>query len=101
MARLIWTDPALRSLEEIAEFIALDNPQAARRYVAHMFDAVGRLKDFPKSGAVPPELSDLSYRQVVVAPCRILNRFDGETVWIVHVFRGERLLGKQWGKSAP
>ena len=92
MARLIWTDPALRSLDEIAEHIALDKPEAARRYVARVLAAVERLKDFPKSGAVPPEIPDLPYRQVVVPPCRILYRFDGETVWIVHVFRGERLL---------
>ena len=32
MARLIWTEPALTDLEIIAEYIALDKPEAARRY---------------------------------------------------------------------
>jgi len=31
MDRLIWTEPALNDLEAIAEYIALDKPDAARR----------------------------------------------------------------------
>ena len=33
MARLIWTEPALLDLEEIAEYIALDKPSAAKKLV--------------------------------------------------------------------
>jgi plasmid stabilization system protein ParE len=55
MARLRWTEPALRDLETVAEYIALDNPAAARRYVQQVFAAGERLEQFPKSGSVPPE----------------------------------------------
>ncbi len=40
MARLIWAEPALSDLEEIAEYIALDNRPAATRYVRRVFTAV-------------------------------------------------------------
>jgi hypothetical protein len=33
MAQVIWTEPALADLEAIADDIALDNPEAARRLV--------------------------------------------------------------------
>ncbi len=33
MAEVIWTEPALADLEAIAEYIALDNPKAAREFV--------------------------------------------------------------------
>jgi toxin ParE1/3/4 len=33
MAELIWTEPALSDLEAIADYIALDDAQAARRLV--------------------------------------------------------------------
>jgi toxin ParE1/3/4 len=92
VARVIWSEPAVRSLEEIAEYIALDKPQAASRWVGRVLEAVGRLANFPDPGSILPEIPDLPYRQVVVAPCRVLCRHDGKTVWIIHLFRGERPL---------
>ncbi len=92
MARLIWTEPALNDLEAIAEYIALDKPDAARRYVQRVFQIVERLAQFPNSGSIPPEIPHLPYRQVVVPPCRIFYRTDGQEVLIVFVMRGEQRL---------
>ena len=33
MAEVIWAEPALNDLDAIADYIALDNPEAARRLV--------------------------------------------------------------------
>jgi toxin ParE1/3/4 len=92
MARLTWTEPALLDLDEIAEYIALDNPLAASRYVQKVFDRVERLEAHPNSGKRPAELSRTSYREVVVAPCRIFYRVEKDTVYILYVMRSERLL---------
>ena len=37
MAEVIWTEPALQELDAIAEYIALDNPAAARHLVQKIF----------------------------------------------------------------
>ena len=92
MARLIWAAPALTDLDEIAEYIALDDPPAAVRYVRNVFDTVDRLKQFPDSGRRPAELPDTRYREVVVPPCRVFYREDGAAVYILYVMRSERLL---------
>ena len=92
MARLSWTEPALRDLESIAEYIALDKPEAARAFVRKVFRAAEKLLRFPKSGRVPPEIPDLPYRELIVPPCRVFYRVDRETVYVVHVLRGERPL---------
>lgn len=92
MARLIWTDPALDDLDAVAEYIALDNPTAARLLVERVFRRVRQLARFPKSGKRPPELLRTPYREVVVPPCRIFYRIDGQTVFVLHVMRAERLL---------
>ena len=92
MARLIWTEPALSDLEAVADYIALDNPAAARRLVEKVFGSVERLEQFPRSGKRPPELPRSPYREVVVAPCRIFYRVEGESVFLLHVMRAERLL---------
>ena len=92
MARLIWTEPALNDLNSIAEYIALDKPDAARRYVQRVFHAVERLALFPKSGSIPPELPHLPYRQIVVPPCRVFYRSEGQAILIVFVMRSEQVL---------
>jgi toxin ParE1/3/4 len=84
MAQVIWTEPALADLEAIADYIALDNPEAARRLVQKIFKHIEQLQRYPKSGSVPGELRGSRYRQIVEAPCRVFYRFDGNRVWILH-----------------
>ncbi len=95
MARLTWTEPALRDLETFAEYIALDKPEGARAFVRKVFRAEERLAAFPKSGRIPPEIPHLPYREVIVPPCRVLYRIDHKTVLIIHVMRGEEELRKE------
>ena len=92
MARLIWTGSALDDLDDAAEYIALDNPAAARSLVERVFRRVDQLARFPKSGKRPAELFSTPYREVVVPPCRLVYRIDGHTVFILYVMRAERLL---------
>ena len=92
MAEIIWTEPALSDLDAIADYIALDNPEAARQLVQKVFHDVGRLADHPRSGSKPPELKGWRFRQIVVAPCRIFYRHDEGRVYILYVMRGERSL---------
>lgn len=90
MARIIWTEPALNDLNEIAEYIALDKPCAAKKLVRSVFKTVQRLKDFPESGRKPEELPKTEYREVIAGPCRVFYRVQGKIVFILYVMRGER-----------
>ncbi|MEC7815707.1 MAG: type II toxin-antitoxin system RelE/ParE family toxin [Pseudomonadota bacterium] len=92
MAEVIWTEPALQELDAIAEYIALDNPAAARHLVQEVFDKIERLEKFPQSGRIPPELPNSVYREVVVPPCRIFYREDEKQVFVLYVMREERQL---------
>ena len=53
MARLTWTESALSDLNDIAEYIALENPAAAKALVSSVFASVERLKDHSSSGKFP------------------------------------------------
>ncbi len=92
MAQIIWTTPALSDLDEVAEYIALDKPAAARRLVQRVFSGIERLREFPESGRQPPELEGLRYRELIIGPCRVIYRMEAECVYILHVMRGERQL---------
>ena len=90
MAELIWTEPALSDLDDVAEYIALSNLPAAKALVGRVFDAVDRLSLFPESGRVPSELEGFNYREVIVNPCRVLYKVEESSVYILHVMRQER-----------
>lgn len=91
MAEVIWTEPALSDLDAIADYIALDKPEAARQLVQRVFQHIEQLSDHPKSGSRPPELKGWRYRQIVEPPCRIFYRIDGNRAYILYVMRSERL----------
>ncbi len=92
MAQIIWTEPALQDLNEIAEYIALDKPSAASKLVQKIFTATERLEEFPKSGRKPPELNNSRYLEIVINPCRIFYRIEKTKVYILYVIRSERKL---------
>lgn len=94
MARIIWAEPALHDFEEIADYISLDKPLAAKRFAQRVFERVEQLANHPQSGSVPHELKGTPYRQLVVPPVRIFYRTQNKVVYIVHVMRGERLFRK-------
>ena len=91
MARIIWTEPALLDLDGIADYISLDKPEAARRFVQRVFERIEQLRNHPESGSVTAELKGTPYRQLVIPPVRIFYRAQSEVVYIVYVMRGERL----------
>lgn len=92
MAEVIWTEPALDQLDEIANYIALDKPVAACQLVARIFKAIDRLVLFPDSSREPPELPDSIYREAVCNPCRIFYRHEAGKMFILYVMREERQL---------
>jgi len=94
MAQIIWSEPALDNLNDIAEYIAVSNPHAARQLVENIFNQVQRLEQFPDSGRIPEEISTLNYQEVVVNPCRVFYKVDKDSVYILHVLRQERDLRK-------
>lgn len=94
MAEIIWSEPALSDLDAIADYIALDNPLAARQLVQRVFRHVEQLAAHPDSSPRPQEMRAGRYRQIVEPPCRVLYRHDPKTgrVLILHVMRSEQKL---------
>lgn len=98
MAELRWTEPALADLEAIADYIVLDDPEAARALVRRVLTHVEQLVAQPESGSRPRELGPRSrYRQIVEPPCRVLYRYEAKAkqISILYVMRGEKSLNRR------
>ena len=90
MAEVIWAEPALYSLQEVTDYISLDNPDAARVLVGKVFQAIDLLERNPELGNVPSELKNTPYRRLVISPLYLYYRVDDEKIRIVFVDRTER-----------
>lgn len=95
MAELVWTDPALNDLDAIADYIAVENSLAVTALVKREFAHVEPLRRHPDSGSRPLELKRSRYRQIIQRPCRVFYRYDGNTVFVLHVLRAERPFRKR------
>ena len=90
--RLAWSDRALARVRETARYIAADDPAAARRWAEGLFDAVGRLADYPQSGRLAPELEGRGVRELVYGAYRVFYRVDANAVLILTVRHASQLV---------
>jgi toxin ParE1/3/4 len=90
MAEVIWTEPALNALDEIADHIALEDYEAARRLVSKVFKKVELLEDNPKLGNIPKDLRHTPYRRLVINPVYVYYRAEGDDIVIISIDRTER-----------
>ena len=51
MAEVIWAEPALKDLHAFADYIALDNPEVARRLVQKICEHADHLQSHPRLGS--------------------------------------------------
>ena len=90
--RLVWSTKAGNDLTRIHAYIAFDKVASARRFVLRVKKAVERLRTFPLSGRVVPELARSDRRELIVDGYRIIYKIDGKTVSILTVFESHRQL---------
>ena len=98
MSRVRWTLRAQSDLLEIARFIARDNPEAARRWVAMLRKRVRAAARMPRAGRRVPELGRDDVREVVVRSYRIVYQISPDCIVVLVVFEGHRQLPGGIGK---
>ncbi len=91
--RLEFAEPAARDLEDIIDYIALDNPGAAEGVYRAIVTAAERLQAFPDLGHAGrlPKTRELL---VVSLPYIIVYQVDAEAVTVLAVFHGARDLAR-------
>lgn len=89
--RIVWSPLALERVEDIARYIAEDNPEAAVHWVDDLFTTVERLADLPKSGRMVPEVGSPRIRELIFGTYRIIYSIKDQ-VDILTVRRSSQLL---------
>jgi addiction module RelE/StbE family toxin len=92
--KIRWLDIAVDDLEDIADYIAQDNPAAAGRIVARLWDAVKTLTEHPEAGR-PGRVYGTRELVVSMTPFIVPYRIVGFEIQILRVLHGAR----QWPES--
>ena len=86
---VLWAGSAVQDLESIIAYIAEDSPANVKKILSKINKTVSDLYQSPHRGRFVPELQSqgiLLYRELVVAPWRVMYRVSENTVLVLSVF---------------
>lgn len=90
-----WLNKAIKNLDKEAEYIAKENPQAARQVVQRIYDAVSLLADNPslgRPGRIHGTRELVIDKTSYIIPYRVRN----DRVELLRVFHTSRKFPKRW-----
>lgn len=93
--KLLWTKESLKNLQEIEKYIASDNSQTAVAFIDKIISLAESLSENPEKGRIVPELSLTQIREILYKNYRIVYLLKKNSIEILTVFEGHRLLRKE------
>ena len=88
-----FADSAVADLEALRTWYSNQGvPEVGNRIVKDIFRRIEALRDYPEMGRIVPEFTQPYLRELIYPPFRIVYRCDPRQIWIVRVWRSERLL---------
>jgi plasmid stabilization system protein ParE len=90
--RVLWTAASARRIEEIRDFVAVDDPAAASRLAAELVTLGESLRTLPLRGRRVPEFADRELRELILRNYRMVYRVRGSAVEVLTVFEAHRLI---------
>jgi toxin ParE1/3/4 len=90
--KLRWSERAVNDLIAIQQYIAQDNPQTAKAWVAKLRQRARNAANTALIGRIVPEFNQSDIREVFLGSYRIVYRVGNESILILTVFEGHQLL---------
>ena len=83
--KILWSPLALSRLQNIVDYISLDNKEIARKWAIRILDSVKILEQTPDLGRIVPEINNY----------RIIYRVEHKQISILTVRHGKQLLPEE------
>ncbi len=94
-SKIYWTLQARDDLRAVRTHIARDAPVTASAYIRKLRTSVGRLREFPYSGEMVPEVGQEDLREVLQGSYRLIYRVSERRVDILAVFHSSRIFDER------
>jgi len=90
--KLRWSERSVNDLITIQRYIAQDNPQTAKTWVAKLRQRARSAADTALAGRIVPEFNQNDIREVFLGNYRIVYRVCDDGILVLTVFEGHQLL---------
>lgn len=90
--KLRWSERSVNDLIAIQRYIAQDNPQTAKKWVAKLRRRAKSAADTALAGRIVPEFNQNDIREVFLGNYRIVYRVRGDGILVLTIFEGHQLL---------
>ena len=87
---VIWTDPAIQSLKQIHDFIAIDSKYYATETIDRIISKSEQLSSFPNLGRIVPEINDNTIREIFIYSYRLMYQVKGDDIYILAIIHGKK-----------
>jgi plasmid stabilization system protein ParE len=91
--RVLWTEVAVRDLEQIVSYIAADSPANAEQVLSRIQKQAASLETLPLRGRLVPELTGSgirTWRELIARPYRIIFRVEANKVYVLALLDSRR-----------
>lgn len=88
-----WAAAAQDDLRQIIDYIAIDSPGNAAQILKRIKQKVSGLYAMPDRGRIVPELKEQGihiYREMIIAPWRVIYRISDSVVFVLSVIDSRR-----------
>jgi len=79
---VIWTDPAIKSLKQIHDFIATDSKYYATETIDKIISKSEQL--------IVPEINDKTIREIFIYSYRLMYQIKGDDIYILTIIHGKK-----------
>ena len=79
-------------MREVADYIAQDNPQAAKKWASGLFQHAKHLLKMPLAGRIVPEVGKDDLRELICGNYRVIYRIEVERIIILTVLHCRQLI---------
>ncbi len=90
MAKISWTKWSIKDLRLIYDYISIDSPFYAERFISKIISRVDQLENMPLSGRIVPEIDDLSIRELIEGNYRIFYKVNKANISILRIHNSAR-----------
>jgi plasmid stabilization system protein ParE len=90
--KIIWTPLSIQRIQEIADYIAIDNISAANDWIDSIFKKVDLLKSSPELGRIVPEIMKREIRELIHGNYRIIYSHSSKQLAILTIRHFKQIL---------
>ena len=87
-----WSTRTMRDLDQIATYIARDNPQAAHKWITKLRKTAENAARMPLAARIVPEIQRDDVREVFLRRYRIVYGVRDDHIFVFTVFGGGKQL---------